>query len=97
MAYPQYVTMTSDLWGITPEMALGMLTIVGIWSLIWKGFALWRAGRQNQMIWFIVLLIVNTIGILEILYLFIFSKMGRRTKITPIKSREKKISKKKKR
>lgn len=44
------------------------------WSMIWKGFALWRAGRNYNKGWFVVLFIVNTIGILEILYLFVFGK-----------------------
>ena len=44
------------------------------WSFTWKGMSLWRAARLGHKKWFIVLLIVNTLGILEILYLFIFSK-----------------------
>jgi len=46
-----------------------------IWSLIWKGLALWKAARQGQKIWYVALLIVNTLGILEILYIYVFSKM----------------------
>lgn len=45
------------------------------WVLIWKGFALWRSAQKKQQYWFIAMLILNTAGILEILYLFIFSKM----------------------
>lgn len=45
-----------------------------VWSLIWKGFALWRCGRNKQNIWFIVILVVNSLGILEILYLLFFQK-----------------------
>lgn len=48
--------------------------LVLIWSLVWKGFALWKAATQNDKVWFVVLLLVNTAGILEILYLFVFSK-----------------------
>lgn len=44
------------------------------WSLIWKGLALWKSAGQKDKIWFIVLLVVNTLGLLEILYLFVFSK-----------------------
>lgn len=51
--------------------------IAAIWSLIWKGLALWRAGRLGQKVWFVVLLVVNTVGILEILYLYVFSKSAR--------------------
>lgn len=51
-----------------------LLFIILVWSLIWKGFALWKSARKSSKIWFIVLLVVNTIGILEILYIYIFSK-----------------------
>lgn len=44
------------------------------WSLFWKGIALWRASKNNQKNWFIALLVLNTIGILDIIYLFRFSK-----------------------
>ena len=50
------------------------ILIVGIWSLGWKGWALWIAAKKNQKVWFIVFLIVNTLGILEIFYIFYFSK-----------------------
>ncbi len=53
-----------------------LLIITIIWSTIWKGFALWKSARIRQPIWFVVILVVNTLGILEILYLFLFSKMG---------------------
>jgi predicted membrane protein len=43
------------------------------WSFIWKGIALWKSARNTSYIWFIVLLLVNTLGILEILYIFVFS------------------------
>ncbi len=45
-----------------------------IWEMVWKGIALWRAGRNNQIEWFVVLLLVNTIGILPIVYLTYFQK-----------------------
>lgn len=45
-----------------------------IWTLIWKGIALWKCGRNNQLYWFIALLIINTLGILEMIYLIGFQK-----------------------
>ncbi len=51
---------------------LPFLIIAMIWTLILKGFALWYAARGNQKWWFIVLLIVNTLGLLEIIYLVWF-------------------------
>jgi hypothetical protein len=47
--------------------------LVLAWSLAWKGLALWKAAQKSQKIWFIVLLIVNTVGMLDILYVFFFS------------------------
>jgi methionyl-tRNA synthetase len=52
-----------------------ILALIFIWSIIWKGMALWRAAQKNSYAWFIILLVVNTLGILEILYLYVFSRM----------------------
>lgn len=52
------------------------LIIFIIWTLYWKGMALWKAAKMDSQKWFIALLIINTVGILEILYIYIFSKKG---------------------
>lgn len=46
------------------------------WTLPWKGFALWKAARLNQKAWFIAILLINTFGLLEILYIFFLSKLN---------------------
>jgi len=51
-----------------------------IWSLVWKGWALWRAARNGAQVWFIALLILNTVGILDILYIFVFGKEKKSSK-----------------
>ena len=45
--------------------------IAAVWSLPWKGLALWKAARENHTAWFIIILVINTLGLLEIFYLFI--------------------------
>jgi hypothetical protein len=45
-----------------------------IWTLPWKGIALWKAAKNDDKKWFIALLLLNTLAILEILYIFVFSK-----------------------
>ena len=45
-----------------------------IYSVVVKGIALWKAARKTQKGWFVALLVINTLGILELLYIFIFSK-----------------------
>lgn len=54
--------------------AIYFFIAVVIWTIPWKGVALWRAARNGQRIWFVLMLIINTLGILEIIYIFIFSK-----------------------
>jgi methionyl-tRNA synthetase len=53
---------------------LALLVAVVVASYILKGFALWRAGRNNHLGWFIALLVVNTLGILELIYLLTAGK-----------------------
>lgn len=47
-----------------------LVVALALWTLVWKGLALWRAAEKRSKPWFIVLLILNTAGILEIIYLF---------------------------
>jgi len=55
-----------------------LLYILLAWMLIWKGIALWRAAQSHQRNWFLIILIsmliFNTFGLLEIIYLFRFAK-----------------------
>ncbi|MBN1325796.1 hypothetical protein JW977_02340 [Candidatus Falkowbacteria bacterium] len=61
-----------------------LFLIVMIWSFVWKGIALWKSARDGSKPWFVVLLLVNTIGILEILYIYVFSKMKKEQTQTTI-------------
>ncbi|OHA49071.1 MAG: hypothetical protein A2806_01920 [Candidatus Terrybacteria bacterium RIFCSPHIGHO2_01_FULL_48_17] len=54
-----------NLWVLIPLM---------LWAIPWKGWALWRAATRNDRGWFIVLLVLQTLGVVDILYIFIFSK-----------------------
>lgn len=63
----------TDMPAFIPVL-IALLPILMIWSIIWKGLALWKSARLGNKVWFVVLLIVNTLGILEILYLYVFSK-----------------------
>jgi hypothetical protein len=59
--------------GMNLESAATLLTLalpLLLWSLAWKGVALWKAARLGHKAWFVVLLVVNTVGILEIIYIF---------------------------
>jgi hypothetical protein len=69
--------------GMFPSQQLWFLVPLVIWSLIWKGWALWKAAKAGSKPWFVVLLIVNTVGILEILYIFVFGKEKKTRSLPP--------------
>lgn len=50
------------------------LLIIVAWTMFWKGLALWRAVKCDQQYWFVAMLVLNTLGILEIVYLGWFAK-----------------------
>ena len=50
------------------------ITVAIIWTLPWKGVALWKSARNRQRIWFICLLLINTLAILEVTYLLWFQR-----------------------
>lgn len=49
-----------------------ILVLLLIWDLIWKGLSLWKAARNNQSAWFIALILINSLGLLPIIYLKFF-------------------------
>lgn len=69
-------TFISNLMNINPVL----LFFIFAWIALWKGLSLWKSARLNQPIWFVVLLVINTFGLLEILYIFLFSEMNRKNK-----------------
>lgn len=54
---------------------LPFVIIFVLWSLVLKGLALWHAARRGEPVWFILLLLINTMGILELVYLFAVAKL----------------------
>jgi len=64
-----------------------------IWTIIWKAAAAWKAARKGHLFWFVVFFVVNTVGVLPIIYIFFFQnfkaskkgkkKMVRKSKKTP--------------
>lgn len=58
-------------WAPTWIPLIGLFLVpLALWTIFWKGLALWHAGRRGQPWWFVILLVVNTVGILDIIYLF---------------------------
>lgn len=51
-----------------------LVLIVALWAAVWKLIALWKCGRNNQLAWFVVMAVLNTAGILPIIYILFFQK-----------------------
>tara|TARA_Y100000310_G_scaffold317792_1_gene371066 strand:+ start:1732 stop:1995 length:264 start_codon:yes stop_codon:yes gene_type:complete len=74
-------------------VSIWLLLILVAWSLTWKLLALWKSARKGSIVWFIVLAVFNTVGVLPILYIFVFSHM-KPAPIVKNKSAKKKSKKK---
>lgn len=59
-------------------LGLTILVLASAWSLVWKAVALYKAGTLRHKGWFAALFFINTLGILEFLYVAYFSKTERR-------------------
>lgn len=46
-----------------------LISILVLWEIIWKGLGLWYSARNKHKIWFILILVLNTVGILPIIYI----------------------------
>lgn len=71
--------MNGGMWG--DNRIWWLIGPLALLDLVLKGFALWRSARNSQQVWFIALLVVNSLGILPAIYL--------------LTNKEKKASKKK--
>lgn len=47
----------------------GVLIGLALFDFAVKGWAMWRAARMNKRAWFVALLLINSLGILPILFL----------------------------
>ena len=51
-----------------------VLLAILLWTIPWKGIALWKAAKNDHKKWFVALLVLNTLALLEIVYIFYFTK-----------------------
>jgi hypothetical protein len=66
--------MLANITAQLSQQNVWILLILVLWVLPWKGVALWKSARLGQTKWFIALLVINTLGILEIIYIFLVAK-----------------------
>ena len=70
-------------------IAAWLIAIILIWSIGWKLLALWKSARKGHLAWFIVMGLINFVGIIEILYIFVFSEMKYKSFKKPAKKKKK--------
>jgi len=53
---------------------LAIFIVLIIWDIVWKIIAMWKSARNNHLAWFICIILINTIGILPIVYILTHRK-----------------------
>lgn len=72
-----------------------LLPVLILWEAVWKGVGLWRSAKNDQLAWFIAILVINSVGILPILYIIFFQRgRGKMIVIEPEPKKAKKKAKK---
>lgn len=75
-----------------PATFLVLLVLLSVWELVWKGLGLWYSAQNKQKGWYVVILLLNTAGLLPIIYLLWFKPKQKRE--TPLKASTKSVRKK---
>jgi len=71
--------------GNRPEPAqVALFAVLAAWTLAWKGASLWHAAKDDSKPWFVALLLSNTVGLLDALYIFRVSRTRRKAVETAV-------------
>ena len=64
------------------ELSWFLLLLI-VWEVIWKAIGMWKSARNNHIWWFVAILVVNSLGILPIIYIALFNdKRNKNVKIS---------------
>lgn len=66
-------------WGTMSTGMIVFIVALMVWSIIWKGLALWRAAKRTDTVWFVIFMFLNTAGILEIIYYYLIAKLDKKS------------------
>jgi len=59
---------------VIPSWLLPLIIIISVWEGVWKLIAMWKVGQNNHLAWFICIALINTVGILPIVYILMHRK-----------------------
>ena len=65
-----YLSLVASQLGV----AIWVFIIIAIWEGVWTAIAMWRAAKNNHMLWFIIFFLVNLLAIPEIVYIILTRK-----------------------
>lgn len=65
-------------WLLGSALGVSVFAIMILWSMVWKAIAMWKAARRGETAWYVVLLLLNTLGILDIIYIFAVAKTDKK-------------------
>lgn len=50
---------------------IGIIVVFALIDVAMKGWAMWRAAKMNKLNWFIFLLIINSMGVLPLIFILL--------------------------
>jgi len=65
---------TCCIMNIIPIWVFILIGVLVVWEMVWKIVAIWKAGRNNHLGWFLCIVFLNTLGILPIVYILMHRK-----------------------
>ena len=71
-------------------VSMWLLAVILVWTAVWKLLGLWKAARNGHIAWFVIIALLNTVGILPILYIYVLYKWMKKTQKRPVKKKKKK-------
>lgn len=66
-----------QICGIDPYF----LIAAALWTLPWKAWALWLSARRGDFWWFVTMVVLSTLGLIEIFYIFFIAKQSDKVEI----------------
>jgi hypothetical protein len=60
------------------DITMSTLLAILLWTIPWKMWALWLSARRGDVWWFLPMTFLNTLAILEIIYIFLIAKQSDR-------------------
>lgn len=77
-----YIQQYEDNWFGKSEILYFIIPLVlfALLDVVLRGVSLWKSAQRKQKVWFIALLLVNSVGVLPAIYLYLNRKVAKDAK-----------------